>query len=148
MVAVVAAVVALGIRVLGRSCAAAAGRRSRPPGRRVLATAAVAAAALPVATYLAGLVPWERAGAPPLALIAAVLVADLAVAALAVLGPWRRRRLGPPLTVLALTFATLVADVLTGSPWNSTGCWATTRSSPAGSPATATSPSGCWRSAR
>jgi tryptophan-rich sensory protein len=42
-------------------------------------------------------------------------VADLAVVALALLGPWRRHRLGPPLAVLALTFVTLVADVLTGS---------------------------------
>jgi hypothetical protein len=75
----------------------------------------VVVGALPVATYLAGLLPWERAGSPVLALVGAVLVADLAVAALALLGPWRRHRYGPPLTVLALTFVTLVADVLTGS---------------------------------
>ena len=75
----------------------------------------MAAAALPVATYLAGLVPWERTGIPAPALIAAVVVADLAVVALALLGPWRRHRLGPPLAVLALTFVTLVTDVLTGS---------------------------------
>ncbi|MCW2701113.1 MAG: rane protein of unknown function, partial [Blastococcus sp.] len=72
-------------------------------------------AALPIATYLAGLVPWEATGAPVPALVAAVGGADLAVVALAVLGPWRRRRLGPPLVVLAITFGTLVADVLTGS---------------------------------
>jgi hypothetical protein len=114
MVVVVVAVVGLGIGVLGGLLGS--GRTtSRPPWRRVLATASVAAAALPVATYLAGLVPWERSGSPALALIAAVVVADLAVVALAVLGPWRRRRLGPPLTVLALTFLVLVADVLTGS---------------------------------
>ena len=114
MVAVVAAVVGLGIGVLG-GLRGSGRTTSRPPWRRVLATAAVAAAALPVATYLAGLGPWERSGSPALALIAAVVVADLAVVALAVLGPWRRRRLGPPLTVLAVTFLVLVADVLTGS---------------------------------
>ena len=34
---------------------------------------------------------------------------------MAVGGPWRRHRLGPPLVVLAVTFGTLVCDVLTGS---------------------------------
>jgi hypothetical protein len=115
MVAVVAAVLGLGIGVLG-GLRGSDRTGPRPPGRRVLATASVAAAALPVATYLAGLVPWERSGSPALALHAAVAVADLAVVALAVLGPWRRRRLGPPLAVLGVTFLTLVADVLTGSP--------------------------------
>jgi hypothetical protein len=42
-------------------------------------------------------------------------VADLAVVVLALRGPWRRRRLGPALVVLAVTFGTLVGDVLTGS---------------------------------
>ena len=109
-----AAVVALGLLVLGGW----RGRGIPPParfGRSALRLLALAAAAFPVATYLAGLAPWERAGAPALALTAAVLVADLAVVALAVLGPWRRRRLGPPLTVLGVTFGTLIADVLTGS---------------------------------
>ena len=114
-VAVVAGVVALGMLVLGGALRAPAGPGARPPGRRVLRTVALAAAALPVATYLAGLVPWERAGLPPLALAVAVVAADLAVAALALLGPWRRHRVGPPLAVLALTFLTLVADVVTGS---------------------------------
>ncbi|MGY2066258.1 hypothetical protein [Blastococcus sp. SYSU DS0619] len=110
-----AAVVGLGILLV------TTGRRRRPPGtwpgaRRALRLFCLAAAALPVATYLAGLAPWERAGAPLAALVAAVVVADLVVAAVAALGPWRRRPLGPPLVVLAVTLATLVADVLTGSP--------------------------------
>ena len=114
LVIVVAALVALGVLVLGGL--RGTGRRTpRQPGRRVLRTASVAVAALPIATYLAGLVPWERTGSPALALTGAVLVADLAVTAVAVLGPWRRHRLGPPLAVLGLTFLTLVADVLTGS---------------------------------
>ena len=68
---------------------------------------------------------------------------------LAVLGPWRRRRLGPPLAVLARHVRSpWSATCSPARTWSSTGCWATTRSSPAGSPATATSPSGCCRSAR
>ena len=114
MVVVVAAVVALGVLVLG-GLRGSARTAPRAPGRRVLATLAVVAAALPVATYLAGLVPWERTAAPAPALIAAVVVADLAVVVLALLGPWRRRPLGPPLVVLTLTAVVLVADVLTGS---------------------------------
>jgi hypothetical protein len=35
--------------------------------------------------------------------------------ALALAGPWRRSRVGPPLAVLAVTLATLLFDVLTGS---------------------------------
>jgi hypothetical protein len=112
LVALDAALVVLGLLALGL-------RRGSPPRaphlRPVLERAALAAASLPVATYLAGVLPWERAGSPRLALAAAVLVATAAVTALALLGPWRRRRPGPPLAVLVATLATLVADVLTGS---------------------------------
>ena len=110
LVAVGAAVVALGMLVLERPPRAAG-----PPGRRVLRTAAVVAAALPAGTYLAGLVPWETAGSPRLALSAAVVAGAAVVSVLALAGPWRRHRFGPPLTVLTLTLLTLVADVLTGS---------------------------------
>jgi hypothetical protein len=113
LVIVSAVVVGLGMLVLG-------GVPRLPPrrsvaGRRALRTAAIAAAALPVATYLAGIVPWERSGAPALALAAAVLAADLLVLAVALAGPWRRNRLGPPVAVLAVTLGTLVGDVFTGS---------------------------------
>ncbi|WP_346623508.1 hypothetical protein [Blastococcus montanus] len=112
-VAVAAAVVVLGMLVLG---VGGAGRPGPLRGaRRALRLLCLAAAALPVATYLAGLAPWERAAAPLAALWAAVVVADLAVTALAALGPWRRWPLGPPLAVLAVTLGTLVGDVLTGS---------------------------------
>ena len=100
----VAAVVGLGVAACSGGLAGAA-RRDPGAGRRVAADALVAAA-LPVATYLAGLVPWERTGSPALALLGAVLAADLAVVCrCAVAGPWRRRRLGPPLVVLAVTSA-------------------------------------------
>ncbi|WP_029432559.1 hypothetical protein [Blastococcus sp. URHD0036] len=121
LVGVSAVVVAAGIAVLG------AGLRPRWAGRlpwsggagarlsgplRVLA---LAASALPVATYLSGLVPWERAGSPLLALVGSVLAAGAVVTAVALLGPWRRRRFGPGAVVAAVTLATLVGDVVTGS---------------------------------
>jgi hypothetical protein len=90
-------------------------RRSSAAWRYPLRVLAVAAAALPIATYLAGLVPWEASGAPVPVLIASLVAADLAVTAVALLGPWRRHRLGPALAVLAVTVGTLFVDVLTGS---------------------------------
>jgi hypothetical protein len=113
LVVVDAALVAAGLLVLGPW------RGSRPRSARLrpaLHTAALAAAALPVATHLAGLLPWERAGSPRWALLGSVLLAVAVVTAAALLGPWRRYRVGPPLAVLAVTVATLVADVLAGSP--------------------------------
>jgi hypothetical protein len=114
LVGVDAVLVALGLAVLRwrRGAGRGAGGPRRRQGLRMLA---LAAAALPIATYLGDLVPWERAGAPRLALAGAVLAADLVVLAAALLGPWRRRALGPPLAVLAVTLGTLIADVVTGS---------------------------------
>jgi hypothetical protein len=92
--------------------------RSRRPGRRgprLLRVLAIGAAAVPVSTYLANLVPWELSGAPRWALAGSVLGATLVVSAAALLGPWRRRRLGPAVVVLGVTLATLAGDVLTGS---------------------------------
>jgi hypothetical protein len=115
LVTVSAVLVGLAMAVLG-------GWQRRPtPSRRAarwrgpLRVLALVAAALPAATYLAGLVPWEWSGSPVPALVAAVAVADLAVVVLALAGPWRRHRLGPPLAVLSITLGTLVVDVLTGS---------------------------------
>jgi hypothetical protein len=49
------------------------------------------------------------------ALLGSVVLADVAVAAVAAGGPWRRARLGPPAAVLVITLVTLVGDVVTGS---------------------------------
>lgn len=113
LVFVSAALVALGVLVLGGVRGYAPG--SRVVGRRLLRFLAVVVSALPVATYLAGLVPWERSGSPLPALVATIVGADLVVTAIALLGPWRRRRLGPAIVVLAVTLGTLLADVFTGS---------------------------------
>ncbi len=113
LVVLSAALVAGGMVVLG-------GRQRRPVApapraRALLRLLALLTSAVPAASYLAGVFPWERASAPVPALVAAVVVADLAVVTLAVAGPWRRSRIGPPLVVLAVTLGTLLLDVLTGS---------------------------------
>jgi hypothetical protein len=118
LVVAVAAVVVLGVLTLGRR---PGGRPVGEGRRRALRGVALTVAALPVASYLANLAPWERAGASRLALLAAVICADAAVVALAAAGPWRRRRLGPPVVVLAVTAVTLVIDVLAGSPMELNG---------------------------
>ncbi|KQS54802.1 hypothetical protein ASG36_20410 [Geodermatophilus sp. Leaf369] len=73
------------------------------------------AASLPVGTYLGNVAPWHLADSPRLALAGLIALATVLVAGLAWAGPWRRRRLGPPVVVLGVTVATLALDVLTGS---------------------------------
>jgi hypothetical protein len=115
VVGIGAGLVALGVLVLGLRRAPAARSGPGRGARAVLRVLCLAVAALPVATYLAGFAPWERAGAPLGALAFSVVAAVGLVTAAALVGPWRRARLGPPLVVLAVTLATLVGDVLTGS---------------------------------
>lgn len=111
-----AVLVAFGMAVLG------GWRRGRPAvaegsesARALLRLLGLATGSLPVATYLAGLVPWETAGAPLASMVGAIVAADVLVAAMAALGPWRAHQLGPPLAIVVLTLVTLVLDVLTGS---------------------------------
>jgi hypothetical protein len=82
---------------------------------RAMRRTALAFAAVPVATYLANLVPWWRAGHPLPALAVSLLAAVLVVTAVAQLGPWRRHLLGPFAAVAVLTGLVLLADVVTGS---------------------------------
>ncbi len=88
-------------------------------GRRrvlgVLRRVAVVFASVPVSTFLANLVPWWRAEYDLLAVVGAVFVWVVAIASLALLGPWRDRRLGPLGVVSGLTAGVLALDVLTGS---------------------------------
>jgi hypothetical protein len=115
LVAVSAVLIGLAIALLGGWQWHPEATRRGARTRGLLRFLALVAGTVPVATYLAGLFPWERTGTPVTALGAAVAAADLAVVVLALAGPWRRHRLGPPLVVLAVTFGTLVVDVLTGS---------------------------------
>jgi hypothetical protein len=93
--------------------------RRRTDGRqRVLAwtrPVALAGAAVPVASFLANVVPWWRSTHPVPVLIGFILLATAAVTALALAGPWRRSLIAPALVIAAVTAATLGLDVLTGS---------------------------------
>lgn len=82
---------------------------------RFVEVAGLACAAVLPATFLANLAWWWRAGHPLAALLTVVTVADAAVVALALAGPWRRRPLGPAGAVAGTTAAVLVLDLLTGA---------------------------------
>ncbi|HEU5157355.1 MAG TPA: hypothetical protein VFU43_10190 [Streptosporangiaceae bacterium] len=94
-------------------------RRRRANGRsRVLAATrmvALAAAAAPVASYLANVVPWWRSAHPAPTLMMCVLTAMASVTALALAGPWRRSPIAPALVIAGVTALVLGLDVLTGS---------------------------------
>ncbi|SOC57476.1 hypothetical protein [Ornithinimicrobium cerasi] len=83
--------------------------------RRVVAVVATLAMAVPVATFLAGILPWWRAGQPVVALVGAILAAAALVTVLAWAGPWRRDPLGPVAVVAGVTLAVLGVDVLASS---------------------------------
>ena len=117
---VVAAVVAAVVTLLGAAGALMAfGARTGRPGpslrgRQLARLTSYGTAAVPVAAFLANLVPWWRG---PLPLVLVVLaVADLLVLGIAMAGPWRRDNpMGPCTAVALVTFAVLVADVVTGA---------------------------------
>lgn len=90
---------------------------ARAPTRTltVLRAAGVAVAAVPVATVLANLLPWWRAGVPWLALTGLVVAWVALVTAAAVAGPWRRPVFGPAALVSAVTALVLTVDVATGA---------------------------------
>jgi len=115
LVIVVAALVGLGIVTLGGWPPVRAPWAGNARARQAVRTAALLIAALPVSTYLVNLAPWQRSALPGLTLVAVLAVTDLVVAALAGWGPWRRHPLGPAIALLAITWATLLGDVLTGS---------------------------------
>jgi hypothetical protein len=95
--------------------------RRRAAGRptaaldKATAAAAIGFALVPAGSFLANLWPWWRAGRPVLALAVATLAAVLVLAAVALLGPWRRHISGPAGIAGALTALVLTADVATGS---------------------------------
>jgi hypothetical protein len=83
--------------------------------RRTASRTALAFAAAPVATYLANLVPWWRADPVLPALLGAVAGFDLLIVLLALVGPWRRRLLGPIGVVCGVTALVLAVDLVTGA---------------------------------
>ena len=87
-------------------------RRRRAQWWRV---AGVFAASVPVATFLADLVPWSTSAHPAawLYTVSAALAIVIALAALS--GPWRRDPLAPFGVVCLFTLVVLAVDVMTGS---------------------------------
>ncbi|MBM6403429.1 hypothetical protein JQN72_04120 [Phycicoccus sp. CSK15P-2] len=78
-------------------------------------TLSVAAAAVPVSTFLANLAPWWRFPVEMVALVAVVGAFVAVIATAALKGPWRYWALGPMAFVAAVTMAVLVVDIVTGS---------------------------------
>lgn len=91
------------------------GRATRLRSLRLVRDVAVFAAAVPVATFLANLVPWWRASHPLPAVMATVGVIAAAIAGVGLVGPWRKSLFGPVAVVLVTTVGVLAADVVTGS---------------------------------
>jgi hypothetical protein len=87
-------------------------RRARA---RCWRAAGVLAAAVPLGSYLANAFPWWQRAHPAWWLYGLAVVWALAVAALALAGPWRRDALGPFGAICTATVAVLGLDVMTGS---------------------------------
>jgi len=82
---------------------------------RITGRVAIVAAAVPVSTFLANLLPWWRFSAPLVSVVASVALFTAAASALALLGPWNRRLFGPLGTICVTTMTVLALDVMTGS---------------------------------
>ncbi len=95
------------------------GRLGSPSSRTAVLSrvraVSVAAAAVPVSTFLANLLPWWRFPLPMLSLVAAVALFVAVVTALALRPPLGRWVLGPMAAVPAVTVLVLAVDVMTGS---------------------------------
>ncbi len=87
-------------------------RRRRARWWRV---AGVFAAAVPVATFLANLVPWSLSAHPAAWLYTTSVALAVVIALAALLGPWRRDPLAPFGVVCLFTLVVLGIDVMTGS---------------------------------
>nr|WP_175250055.1 hypothetical protein [Actinomadura sp. J1-007] len=81
-------------------------------GTRVIALIGGAA---PGASFLAGVVPWWKAGHPTPVLIGAVLGFSVLLAAAGLAGPWRRSPVAPGLVITGVTALVLALDVMSGS---------------------------------
>jgi hypothetical protein len=77
--------------------------------------AGLAAAAVPLGSYLANVPPWWEFADPAWSLYGMTAAWSLAVTAAALAGPWRRDPLGPFGAVCAATLLLLAVDVISGS---------------------------------
>lgn len=88
-------------------------------GRRrvlgILRRVAVVFSSVPIATFLANLVPWWRSDYHLTAVVGAVCIGVFAISTAALLGPWRDRLLGPLGFIGGVTAGVLAIDVATGS---------------------------------
>ena len=105
---------------LAFGAAGAAAARARTSGRRrrrarCWRTAGVAAAAVPLGSYLAGLSRWPGLAHPAWWLYGLTAGWTLLAAAAALAGPWRRDPAGPFGALCAATAALLAVDVVSGS---------------------------------
>jgi hypothetical protein len=86
--------------------------------RRMLTVTQVVATisgAVPVAAFLAQLVPWWNVAHPMVALLLTIVCLAGLIAGLGFAGPWRRHVLGPLSVVAGVTSVALLLDVVTGS---------------------------------
>jgi hypothetical protein len=90
-------------------------RRKRGPILSVTRVVALAGASLPVASFLANLVPWGTSAHPAVTMVAAIAAAIAVITGAALAGPWRRSITGPGAIVGGVTALVLALDVLTGS---------------------------------
>jgi hypothetical protein len=77
--------------------------------------AGVFAAAVPVGTFLANLVPWSQSAHPAAVLYGVAVGLAVLVGLAALVGPWRRDPLAPFGIVCLVTLLVLGTDVMTGS---------------------------------
>ncbi|MCW2946900.1 MAG: hypothetical protein JWR24_3617 [Actinoallomurus sp.] len=90
-------------------------RRKRHRVLAVTRVAALAAASLPVATFLANLVPWWSTSHPAVTMVLTAVAAIAVITAIAAAGPWRRSVTGSAAVVGGITALVLTLDVMTGS---------------------------------
>jgi hypothetical protein len=108
----IADVLAFGLPALLFWGRAAQRRRRRAQCWRI---AGIAAAAVPLGSYLANVVPWWQMTHPAWWLYSLTVAWTLAAAAAALAGPWRRSALGPFGAICTATLLLLAVDVMAGS---------------------------------
>ncbi|MEE6273995.1 hypothetical protein V2J56_11660 [Georgenia sp. MJ206] len=90
-------------------------RQDLAPALHLLRAVSIAVGAIPVASYLANLLPWWRTDSPGLVVFTATACIAALVAGVALARPWRSRVLAPIAVVSGLTVAVLAVDVATGA---------------------------------